>query len=113
MVQCNIRISGYYFDHSFRIATTLLTAAVHGGLPPRGHPRCAAFVEPLLPRLATRMYADNVELSEPLTSVGAITKSVKHIAEVQACSARVRHSDKHHAVRASTHCDWEAIGRAR
>jgi hypothetical protein len=31
-----------------------------------------------------RMYADNVELSEPLTSEGAITKSPKRIAEVQA-----------------------------
>jgi len=41
------------------------------------------------------MYANNVELSEPLTSEGAIIKSPKRIAEVQAVARhRVRHSDK-------------------
>jgi hypothetical protein len=43
--------------------------------------------------------ANNVELSEPLTSEGAITKSPKRIAEVQAVLGTVSAiRTKHHAV---------------
>jgi hypothetical protein len=70
----------------------------------RGHPRCAAFVEPLLPRLADRAHADNVELSEPLTSEGAITKSPNRFAEVRAVRGTgPPFGQNHHAVRASRH----------
>jgi hypothetical protein len=49
-------------------------------------------------------YADNVELSEPPTSEGAITKSPNRIAEVRAVRGTgPPFGQNHHAVRASRH----------